>query len=238
MALNGSEDRGSAAGPHEDSGVVVDAALAGVDLKRLTDDVARRLRGRGVTFGPGSAEFRVDPIPRVISAAEWGPLAEGLAQRVRALNHFVADVYADQRIVEAGVVPGRAITTAEYFEPELVGMAAPPATWIPLAGLDVVRDTDGEFKVLEDNVRTPSGLAYAIAARDAVSPSLTAPPASRSARSTSPTSSSAARSGRPPPPAPRSPSSSFSATAPTTPRSTSTRRSPPSSASRFSTRRP
>jgi uncharacterized circularly permuted ATP-grasp superfamily protein len=111
----------------------------------------------------------------VISAAEWAPLAAGLAQRVRALNRFVADVYGAQDVVAEGVVPHRTIASAEYFEPELVGLTAPPATWIPLAGLDVVRDPAGDFKVLEDNVRTPSGLAYAIAARDALTRSLAVP---------------------------------------------------------------
>jgi uncharacterized circularly permuted ATP-grasp superfamily protein len=123
----------------------------------------------------GDVDFRVDPVPRLISAAEWAPLAAGLAQRVRALERFVADAYGQQRIVAAGVVPLEAITSAEYFEPALVGMPHPPKNWIPLAGLDIVRDTDGEFKVLEDNLRTPSGLAYAIAARDALTRNLPVP---------------------------------------------------------------
>jgi uncharacterized circularly permuted ATP-grasp superfamily protein len=181
MALSGSGDRAgyTSAEAHEDPTDLMDATLAGVDLGHLVDAVATRLRGRGVTFG-AEAAFRVDPVPRVISAEEWAPLAAGLVQRVRALNRFVADVYADQRIVDAGVMPGEAITTAEFFEAELVGMPVPPATWIPVAGLDVIRDTDGDFKVLEDNVRTPSGLAYAIAARDALTQSLPVPAEVRS----------------------------------------------------------
>ena len=150
-----------------------------MDLTRLVDDVASDLRGRGVTFGAGPGDeqdaFRVDPVPRVITGDEWAPLAAGLAQRVRALEAFVADAYGSQRIVAAGVVPLEAITTAEYFEPTLVGMEHPPRKWIALAGLDVVRDTDGEFKVLEDNLRTPSGLAYAVAARAAVAGHLGVP---------------------------------------------------------------
>ena len=150
-----------------------------MDLNRLVDDVANDLRGRGVTFkaghGDGQDEFRVDPVPRVITGDEWAPLAAGLAQRVRALEAFVADAYGSQRIVAAGVVPLEAITTAEYFEPALVGMEHPPRNWISVAGLDVVRDTDGEFKVLEDNLRTPSGLAYAVAAREAVAGKLGVP---------------------------------------------------------------
>jgi uncharacterized circularly permuted ATP-grasp superfamily protein len=178
MALTGTGHRGARVAAHEDPTDLMEATLAGVDLSRLVNEVASRLRGRGVTFGSGSGDddFRVDPVPRVISAAEWAPLAAGLVQRVRTLNRFVADVYGAQRVIADGVVPRAAITTAEYFEPGLVGMAAPPATWIPLAGLDVVRDPDGEFKVLEDNVRTPSGLTYAVAARDALTRSLPVPP--------------------------------------------------------------
>jgi uncharacterized circularly permuted ATP-grasp superfamily protein len=163
--------------PHEDPRGPIETTLAGIDLTRLTEAVARDLRGRGVTFRShaGEDEFRVDPVPRLIPADEWAPLAAGLAQRVRALEQFVADVYGRQRIVEAGVVPLEAITSAEYFEPQLLEMQNPPRTWIPLAGLDVVRDTDGEFKVLEDNLRTPSGLAYAIAARDALTRNLAVP---------------------------------------------------------------
>jgi carboxylate-amine ligase len=176
MVLTGSENRPTSEVAHEDAPALVEATLAGVDLTELAQAVTQRLRGRGVTFGSGAEEFRVDPVPRVISAAEWEPLAAGLAQRVRALNRFVADVYGPQHIVEAGVVPARVIASAEYFEPALAGRDVSPPTWIPLAGLDVVRDPDGEFKVLEDNVRTPSGLTYAIAARQALSESLPTPP--------------------------------------------------------------
>jgi uncharacterized circularly permuted ATP-grasp superfamily protein len=159
---------------HEDPSELIDRTLAGIDLARLDDDVRGRLRRRGVTFGSGG-DFRVDPVPRLITAADWAPLAAGLVQRVRALNRFVADVYDEQRIVAAGVVPAAAIETAEYFEPRLRGAGLAPATWIPVAGLDVIRDPDGAFKVLEDNVRTPSGLAYALAARAALSESLAVP---------------------------------------------------------------
>ncbi|HEY5199151.1 MAG TPA: circularly permuted type 2 ATP-grasp protein [Solirubrobacteraceae bacterium] len=163
--------------PHEDLRGPIDTTLAGIDLTRLADAVASDLRDQGVTFraGGNDDEFRVDPVPRLISAAEWAPLAAGLAQRVRALECFVDDAYGPQRIVAAGVVPSEAITTAEYFEPQLVGLDHPPTKWIPLAGLDVVRDPDGEFKVLEDNLRTPSGLAYAIAARAAITRNLPVP---------------------------------------------------------------
>ena len=118
----------------------------------------------GVTFGAeGDERFRIDPVPRMIAAAEWEPLAAGLAQRVKALDRWCADVYGERRIVRDGVVPARVIETIDAYEPELQGLELP--LWVGIAGLDVVRDPDGTFLVLEDNLRTPSGPAYAVAAR-------------------------------------------------------------------------
>ena len=135
-------------------------------------DLAARARTAmdeaGVTFGSlGDERFLLDPVPRVLSAAEWEPLAAGLAQRVRALDAFCADAYGARRIVADGVVPERVIETAETYEPVLKGLSLP--LWVGIAGLDVVRDPDGRFLVLEDNLRTPSGMAYAVAARSVVS---------------------------------------------------------------------
>ncbi len=118
---------------------------------------------RDVTFdGP----FRLDPVPRVIAGADWERLRAGLIQRVRALDAWCADVYGERRIVRDGVVPERVIDTIEMREPTLQGLRLP--RWVGIAGLDVVRAPDGRFLVLEDNLRTPSGMAYAVAARDAV----------------------------------------------------------------------
>ncbi len=141
-------------------------ALAGVDLAELTARVNRNLAERNVTFG--SSPFVIDPIPRIITSAEWEQLTAGLGQRARALNHFLLDAYGAQRIVDAGIVPGEAIHEAEGFEPDLAGRlpsASPPAA---IVGFDVVREPSGRFLVLEDNVRTPSGFEYALAARAAL----------------------------------------------------------------------
>jgi uncharacterized circularly permuted ATP-grasp superfamily protein len=148
------------------------AALDDVDLRALSRSLSDGLREREVTFGAcdGDMEaFVVDPVPRLIGAEEWDKLAAGLAQRASALEHFVADVYGERRIVAAGRVPWSAIESAEYFEPQLAELAPAAGRWIAIAGLDVVRDGDGPFTVLEDNVRTPSGIAYALAAREALS---------------------------------------------------------------------
>jgi uncharacterized circularly permuted ATP-grasp superfamily protein len=125
---------------------------------------AARAAMEGVTFGPdGDDTFHLDPIPRIIRADEWAQLEAGLAQRVRALNAWCADVYGARRIVHDCVVPARVIETIDTLEPSLRGMELP--VWVGVAGLDVVRAPDGRFLVLEDNVRTPSGMAYAVAAR-------------------------------------------------------------------------
>jgi len=119
----------------------------------------------GVTFGAkGDERFHLDPVPRLIGAAEWEPLAAGLAQRVRALEAWCADVYGARRIVRDGVVPARVIDTIDTYEPRLQGVELP--LWVGIAGLDVVRAPDGRFLVLEDNLRTPSGMAYALIARE------------------------------------------------------------------------
>jgi uncharacterized circularly permuted ATP-grasp superfamily protein len=101
----------------------------------------------------------------VLAADEWDRLAAGLAQRVRALEAWCADVYGPRRIVSDGVVPARVIETIETYEPRLQGVELP--LWVGIAGLDVVRAPDGRFLVLEDNLRTPSGMAYALIAREA-----------------------------------------------------------------------
>jgi uncharacterized circularly permuted ATP-grasp superfamily protein len=142
-------------------------AFGRLDLAALAEAVTQEAAERGVCFvHDGISEaFVLDPVPRLIPDDEWSPMARGLAQRVRALDRFVADVYADQEIVAAGVVPGRAIESCDHFEPRLVGRPPAPVR-IAVAGLDVVRGARGRFGVLEDNVRTPSGMAYALAARE------------------------------------------------------------------------
>ena len=142
------------------------AALAGTDLEQLRDAVARALEERGVSFG--AEPFVVDPVPRLICAGEWEPLAAGLAQRARALNALLCDVYSEQRVVQAGVIPPDAISNAEGYEPELVGRTPRHPFPAGVIGFDVVRDPHGDFLVLEDNLRTPSGYAYAVAARAAL----------------------------------------------------------------------
>jgi uncharacterized circularly permuted ATP-grasp superfamily protein len=176
------------AGPAFEEGVVVGQhatehdrrvreSIDEVDLGELSAAVARDASRKGVSFGSADGEqsFRIDPIPRVIDAAEWRVLADGVAQRVRALELFVRDVYSDRQIVRAGVVPEHCLTGARHYEPRLIGMGQSISSWITVAGLDVVRDSDGSFKVLEDNLRTPSGIAYAVATREVLGAHLPPP---------------------------------------------------------------
>jgi uncharacterized circularly permuted ATP-grasp superfamily protein len=142
------------------------AALDGHDLELLAERVTRQMRSTGATFGSGEL-FRLDPVPRLVTAAEWAELEAGLAQRVRALDAFVADVYGERSAVNAGIVPEHVLAGIEFLE-DLHEIPPPPAAWIGIAGLDVVRGADGHFRVLEDNVRTPSGLAYALVARQVI----------------------------------------------------------------------
>ncbi|MGH2906156.1 MAG: circularly permuted type 2 ATP-grasp protein [Solirubrobacterales bacterium] len=121
--------------------------------------------GVSFTTKSGTLPFVVDPVPRIITADEWATIEAAVAQRVAALNRFVLDVYGEQSIVEAGIVPWSAIESAEYFEPDLVGSAPPQGIFTHVAGLDLVRGGDGVLRVLEDNVRSPSGLTFSRAAR-------------------------------------------------------------------------
>ena len=146
------------------------ASVAAAGPADLLARVSAELEARGVTFGGTEhpERFLVDPVPRVIDREQWALLESGLIQRVRALNAFVADVYSQRAICHAGVVPEAAITSADYLEPAMSGVVVTGGAHIGVAGLDVVRDPEGEFLVLEDNLRTPSGLAYAWAARETV----------------------------------------------------------------------
>lgn len=126
---------------------------------------------RGITFGipgeGGAPIFPFDPIPRVIGAAEWRSLHRGLSQRAMALDTFVSDCYGAQRALHDGVVPARLVYSSTGYLRDIVGVRPPRATWCHVAGIDVVR-VGGSFCVLEDNVRVPSGVAYALEARRAL----------------------------------------------------------------------
>jgi uncharacterized circularly permuted ATP-grasp superfamily protein len=144
------------------------AALAETDLEELSDRIEGHLRGARVTFTASpSGYLALDPVPRLIAAAEWKTIDAGIAQRARALERFAEDVYGEREIVSAGVVPARVIESSEHYEPAMRGGDG-PRVWISVIGFDLVRSPDGRFRVLEDQIRMPSGIAYAVAARSAL----------------------------------------------------------------------
>ena len=125
---------------------------------------------QGITFdasGPDGGPtrdrpFPLDLIPRLLPAAEWRTIKRGLAQRVRALNLFVDDVYHEREIVREGIVPWQLVVTRPAFARAAHGIRPPGGVWCHVSGCDLVRDADGRWKLLEDNVRTPSGISYVL----------------------------------------------------------------------------
>ena len=120
----------------------------------------------GITFavyGEEAGSERLIPfdmLPHIIPAAEWRGIAKGLRQRAKALNAFLQDIYHDQEILRAGRVPKDRVTENKQFRPEMVGIDVPGGIYAHVAGIDLVRAGAGEYYVLEDNLRTPSGVSY------------------------------------------------------------------------------
>jgi len=133
------------------------------DPHAVRAEAMRRLAARGVTFREGETA-RFDPVPRILTDAEWSELRDGIGQRLRALEAFLVDVYGEGRVFDAGVVRREEVESSPHHEPAMHGAA--PRRWVTFAGLDVVRGEDGRFGVIEDQLRMPSGLAYAVAWRE------------------------------------------------------------------------
>ncbi len=130
---------------------------------------------QGITFEVAGSDgerrdraWPLDLVPRVITAAEWTVIKRGLAQRIRALNAFVDDVYHAHEIVRAGIVPWSLIVSRSSFARPVHGVRAPGGVYCHVCGCDLVRDGDGSWRVLEDNVRTPSGISYVLENRVAM----------------------------------------------------------------------
>src|SRR6202142_2905439 len=124
---------------------------------------------QGITFEVAGSDgarrdrpFPLDLVPRVLPAAEWTTIKRGLSQRLRALNAFVDDVYHEHEIVRAGIVPWSLIVSRPCFARPVHGVRAPGGVYTHVCGCDLVRGGDGIWRVLEDNVRTPSGISYVL----------------------------------------------------------------------------
>lgn len=140
------------------------------ELRYRADQMASALTDRGVTFDFAGEErsFPIDLIPRIIDAAEWDHLSRGVRQRVLTLEAFLADVYGPGQVFADGVLPWRVVLTSGQFRREARGVPAPGGVRVQVAGIDLVRDEQGEFRVLEDNVRIPSGVSYVLENRRAM----------------------------------------------------------------------
>jgi uncharacterized circularly permuted ATP-grasp superfamily protein len=138
------------------------APMAVNELADRSDALGRAFVDQGITFSLSGQErpFPLDLVPRVIAAAEWAKLERGIKQRVHALELFLADVYGEQAILRDRVIPRRLITSCEHFHRGAAGIVPPNGVRIHVAGIDLVRDENGVFRVLEDNLRSPSGVSY------------------------------------------------------------------------------
>ena len=171
------------------------------ELASIQSRVNRTFSSESISFtvyGDAEAEERiipVDPIPRVITAADWAALSRGLEQRVRALNSFLVDIYGPASIVRDGVIPADMILQCPQFRPQMRDFSQPYGSWVAVCGSDIIRvpsnpphhdpktvipvrrggipnPPEAEFRVLEDNLRVPSGVSYMIANRKAAKASL------------------------------------------------------------------
>ncbi|PRY17238.1 circularly permuted type 2 ATP-grasp protein [Kineococcus rhizosphaerae] len=144
--------------------------LPAAELRARADQLASTFLDRGVTFDYAGEErpFPLDVVPRIIDAVQWERVERGVAQRVRVLEAFLADVYGPMRAVADGVVPRAVITSSSHFHRAAVGVEPAGGVRVHVAGIDLVRDEDGDFRVLEDNVRVPSGVSYVLENRQAL----------------------------------------------------------------------
>jgi uncharacterized circularly permuted ATP-grasp superfamily protein len=171
-AFNEMTDGGGAVRP---AYAELSAWLASVDSdvidyrRREAEMLFRRIGITFAVYGEEAAQERLIPfdvLPRIISAGEWALLRRGLEQRVKAINLYIEDVYGKREILRAGVIPEDLVYRNPVFRPEMNGQRVPHNLYVHIAGIDVVRTDPGTFYVLEDNVRTPSGVSYMLENRE------------------------------------------------------------------------
>lgn len=141
-------------------------ALPDSELINKKKEIDAALLRMGITFTVyGDHEgtekiFPFDLIPRIVQASDWRHIEAGLKQRISALNRFIDDIYHDQEIVNAGILPRVMLEKAKSFRPQCTGLNPPKGVWCHITGTDLIRHTDGAIYVLEDNLRCPSGVSY------------------------------------------------------------------------------
>ncbi len=144
-----------------------------VDQLRQKDIQASELfMNQGITFTVYSDDagieriFPFDIIPRIITSAEWSHVESGIKQRLRALNLFLKDIYHDQQIIKDGIIPASLIASCPHFTREVFGINVPYDLYVHISGIDLIRGDNGTFYILEDNLRTPSGVSYMLENRE------------------------------------------------------------------------
>jgi uncharacterized circularly permuted ATP-grasp superfamily protein len=141
------------------------------ELQRSKQQADVSFLNQGITFTVYGREegteriFPHDLLPRVISGAEWDVIERGLKQRVQALNLFLRDVYHERRIIKDGIIPGELLYTCSQFRRHMRGIKIPRDIYVSICGTDLIRTPDGNFVVLEDNLRVPSGVSYMLTGR-------------------------------------------------------------------------
>jgi len=141
-------------------------------LRKRAKEAEEVFRKIGITFNVYGAEdgqerlIPFDIVPRIISAKEWQHLSKGIEQRVRAINAFLYDIYHRQEIIRSGRIPAELISHNAAFVPEMIGVIPPKGVYTHIVGVDLVRTSENEFFVLEDNARTPSGVSYMLENRE------------------------------------------------------------------------
>jgi uncharacterized circularly permuted ATP-grasp superfamily protein len=147
-------------------------SLSEGNLLRCKVAAERLLLQMGITFNvyadsAGTERiFPFDLVPRIVPVEEWAWVERGLRQRIHALNEFIDDIYHEQKILKDGVIPAEVVLSAASYRPQCHGLNPPRGIWCHIAGIDLVRDRDGQIYVLEDNLRVPSGVSYVLENRE------------------------------------------------------------------------
>ncbi len=145
--------------------------LGADELRRSKQEADQSFFNQGITFTVYGSEkgteriFPHDLLPRIITAAEWETIERGLTQRITALNLFLKDVYHEALIIEEGVVPAKIVYTCKHYRREMRGIKVPRDVYVTVVGTDLIRTPEGNFVVLEDNLRVPSGVSYMLTSR-------------------------------------------------------------------------
>lgn len=154
---------------------VISAALSKLqvqDLQQKHQLAAELFMSQGITFTVYNNDegieriFPFDILPRIITSAEWAHVEAGIKQRLKALNLFLKDIYSDQQIIKDNIIPAELIASCPHFTHEVHGIKVPHDIYVHIAGIDLIRGDDGTFYILEDNLRTPSGVSYMLENRE------------------------------------------------------------------------